>query len=258
MKPEKSIDPNRIRKSDLFNVLFRSFFIQGTWNFERMQGLGLCFSLLPVARRLYNDKASIKSFLERHLDFFNAHPYMSTFALGAITKLEEQAIFKKWDDTRPVSVFKERLCSPLGAIGDMLFWKLLKPLSAILGILISLFWGWAGILFTFVFYNFFHIYTRFTGVFQGYQKGFDIIRDLSVSNTLKFSTSIFSIMNFITGSAIIIIGYWSTTNSMELKGAFVFVIIFFVSLALSAQKRKSIEMNVILTISISIIIGLII
>ncbi len=86
---------------DRLNVLLRCFVVQASWNFKSMLGLGFCFCVIPVARRLYESKQERSDFLRRHLDFFNAHPYFVGFCLGAVTKLEEESLLKKWAAKRP-------------------------------------------------------------------------------------------------------------------------------------------------------------
>ena len=43
----------KLTQSDIRGVFLRSNLFQGSWNFERMQALGFCFSMVPAIRRLY-------------------------------------------------------------------------------------------------------------------------------------------------------------------------------------------------------------
>jgi mannose/fructose/N-acetylgalactosamine-specific phosphotransferase system component IID len=54
-----------------------------------MLSIGFCFALVPVANKLFKDRQKRIEFYNRHLNFFNAHPYFSSFALGAISRVEE-------------------------------------------------------------------------------------------------------------------------------------------------------------------------
>ena len=51
----------------IFGVFLRSNLFRGSWNFERMQALGFCFSMVPAIRRLYpeNNEAR-KQAIRRH------------------------------------------------------------------------------------------------------------------------------------------------------------------------------------------------
>lgn len=65
----------KLTQSDIRGVFLRSNLFQGSWNFERMQALGFCFSMVPAIRRLYpeNNEAR-KQAIRRHLEFFNTQP----------------------------------------------------------------------------------------------------------------------------------------------------------------------------------------
>jgi mannose/fructose/N-acetylgalactosamine-specific phosphotransferase system component IID len=168
-----------IKKIDLLRIFLRSFYIQASWNYPRLISLGFCYCLMPILRRLYTERVDRISFIKRHLDFFNAHPYFASFALGSVARLEEQNRFERWDSSKPIGMLKKRLSSPLGAIGDKLFWGTAKPLAATVGVFGSLLFGFFGPVMFFVFYNVPHIYLRYYGVMRGYEMGFDIVRELS-------------------------------------------------------------------------------
>ncbi|SQC69929.1 PTS system mannose-specific EIID component [Listeria fleischmannii subsp. fleischmannii] len=51
-----TIGEKKLTKRDLMGVFIRSNLFQGSWNFERMQSLGFCFSVIPVIKRLYPEK----------------------------------------------------------------------------------------------------------------------------------------------------------------------------------------------------------
>ncbi len=59
----------KLTQSDIRGVFLRSNLFQGSWNFERMQALGFCFSMVPAIRRLYpeNNEAR-KQAIRRHLE----------------------------------------------------------------------------------------------------------------------------------------------------------------------------------------------
>nr|MBA2816855.1 PTS system mannose-specific EIIC component [Candidatus Pantoea persica] len=46
----------KLTPGDVRSVFLRSNLFQGLWNFERMQALGFCSSMVPVIRRLYPEK----------------------------------------------------------------------------------------------------------------------------------------------------------------------------------------------------------
>ncbi len=60
--------------SDRKKVWWRSTFLQGSWNYERMQNLGWAYAMIPAIKKLYTKKEDQAAALERHLEFFNTHP----------------------------------------------------------------------------------------------------------------------------------------------------------------------------------------
>lgn len=248
----------QIKKIDLIKVLLRSFYIQSTWNFERLLGLGFCFCLIPVARRLFNDKQELVNFLQRHLDFFNSHPYMATYALGAIANLEEQALVKNWEDKRPISVFKTRVIGPLGAIGDTLFWQLIRPALGVLGIVLLCLIGIWGTIIYLLLYNFTHFFIRIKGLVDSFSKGFDIVRDLSLRGTQKYFRILKYTFTSFLGIELVIIMNKIVLRSSSWKGLLVFSISMIVSFLLVRRQKITIDLLIVIIVCSSIIMGLVI
>jgi len=248
----------QISKRDLFRVLLRSFYIQSTWNAERLLGLGFCFCLIPIARRLFNSKEELIDFLQRHLDFFNSHPYMATYALGAVANIEEQAYVKKWEDKRPISVFKTRVMGPLGAIGDTLFWQLIRPILGFVGIiLLALIGTWGAVVYLLV-YNFIHVGIRIKGLVDSYSKGFDIVRDLSMRKTQKYFRTMKYVFASLLGGGIAIIMNNLVYEPASWQGIVVFSFSLIVSFLLVRRQKVNIDLLVVIIICSSIILGLVI
>lgn len=52
-----------LSKRDRLAVAWRSTFIQGSWNYERMQNGGWAFSMIPAIKKLYKTKKSAQQLL---------------------------------------------------------------------------------------------------------------------------------------------------------------------------------------------------
>jgi len=242
----------RIKRSDLLRMFFRCFLIQGSWNYRSMIGLGFSYCSLPILKRLYKNSKEQEEFLRRHLEFFNSHPYFVGWCLGAVAKLEEDAKRKKWGDDRPIKIFKERLTGPLGAIGDGLFWNGIKPVSAGIGVFLSLVLGWIAIPVFLVLYNIPHIYFRYTGIFESYKKGFDIISDLTVRRYKKWFTVIPIIGIIVAGLTIT-----AAANRVLLQGssALVSFVAAIIIVLIFCYYKKPINSALLFITVISILIG---
>ena len=53
--------------ADRRSVMLRSTFLQGSWNYERMQNGGWCYAIIPAIKRLYTTKEEQAAALKRHL-----------------------------------------------------------------------------------------------------------------------------------------------------------------------------------------------
>lgn len=111
--------------------LLRLFAVQGTWNYERMLGVGMGYAAEPLLEDLRRiDPARHAEAVVRSAEFFNSHPYLAGLALGASVKAEYDGA-----PGAQVSRLRTALCSPLGALGDQLFWAGVLP--AMLGLTLA-------------------------------------------------------------------------------------------------------------------------
>ncbi len=163
-------------RGTLASTFARSFLIQASWNYHTMLGSGFAFAMLPALRRIFqgNPKAFEDS-VERHLEHFNAHPYLSTVALGAAIRQEVDR-----EDAESVRRFKTAVRGPLGGVGDALVWAAWLPAVSISALV--LFWlgapGWVCVLVFLVVYNAGHLGLRAWGFHAGLSEGRDVARSL--------------------------------------------------------------------------------
>lgn len=178
-------EERKITRMDLFRVFLRSFFIQSVWNYRSLISIGFGVALFPVVRRLYFEPEERRECLSRHLKFFNSHPYMASYALGVSAHLEEASANGDETACQKLERVKTLLVGTLGAVGDSLFWYRIKPFTLILGVAVLMLASdpvAAAVVLVGVFllYNVPHIYLRWKGLVDGYDKGPQIIRDFPV------------------------------------------------------------------------------
>jgi mannose PTS system EIID component len=112
-----------LRRSDLARSFARSLWIQASWSFEGMQSVGFAYALEPVLARLYRGE-ELRRARERHLEFFNTHPYLAAAVIGCVARLEEVG---GPDAEATIRRVKTGLMGPCGAMGDSFCWGSLKP-----------------------------------------------------------------------------------------------------------------------------------
>ena len=149
---------------------FRSFLIQSSWSFERMQSLGFFYSIVPAIRAIHKTEDKFKEACRRHLEFFNTNPYMAPAIIGASIRLEEDGA-----SDEDIKGLKSALMGAYGALGDSLFWSSLRPLAAVCGVIFALLgFVWAPVVFLVV-YNLPHIFIRGYGMIMGHRMGIGIV-----------------------------------------------------------------------------------
>ncbi|WP_033263078.1 PTS system mannose/fructose/sorbose family transporter subunit IID [Amycolatopsis vancoresmycina] len=136
---EPAADP-RLTKQDLRRAFRRYFWSsQISWNYERMQALGFAYSMEPVLRRLYPEKADYVAGLQRHLQFFNTSVLVGgPLILGSSVALEEAGTPKSAAST------KVALMGPLAGIGDTVVFALYNSIVFTMGASWALQGNWLG------------------------------------------------------------------------------------------------------------------
>jgi len=250
-------EKKKLRVIDFINIYLRSFFIQTVWNFKGLLSLGLCFALIPVAERLYKRKEELRGFLERHLSFFNTHPYFSSFALGALSKLEEDYANGKLDNAEQIVKFRNAIIGPLGLVGDQLFWAVIKPASILIGVagLIaadSLAIKLICLALFLILYNTPHFYIRYLGLKKGYNEGFGVYKRLRIEQFNFLLKPYKSLGGMALG---FVIGYMLISSAGQHTSYLAVFLISMLSAAYLRQNRQLVYLPVIVPVIISLIIG---
>ena len=227
-----------------------------------MLALGFCFSALPICKRLLKSDEEREEFILRHLEFFNAHPYFASWCLGATAKLEEEALRKRHVDYQSISKFKDRIGSATGAIGDILFWNLIKPISAGIAVIIALLGLVLAVPIFLVLFNIPHFIFRVSGVFRGYKQGFDIISEISMRRYSRLLTWLSRYGVIITGMLFSVSAIWvlkGTTTPLAVSGSNSGFVAFILCIPLTVfliKLKASVPMILLAAVCLSIIIGL--
>ncbi|MFR5266116.1 PTS system mannose/fructose/sorbose family transporter subunit IID [Clostridium sp.] len=215
----------KLTKKDRFSIWWRSFFIQGSWNYERMQNGGWAFSLIPAIKKLYKTKEERAAALTRHLEFFNTHPYVASPIIGVTLALEEDRANGAPVDDVTIQGVKVGMMGPLAGIGDPVFWFTVRPILGALGASLAMSGNILGPIIFFLGWNIIRmIFTWYTQEF-GYKAGSRITEDLSGS-LLQDVTKGASILGmFILGSLVnrwVSINFTPVISSVQLsKGAYI-------------------------------------
>ena len=178
VKPDES-GKLTLSKADRQKVWWRSTFLQGSWNYERMQNLGWAYALIPAIKKLYTKKEDQAAALERHLEFFNTHPYVAAPILGVTLALEEEKANGVEIDDVAIQGVKIGMMGPLAGIGDPVFWFTVRPILGALGASLALTGNILGPVIFFLAWNAIRMAFLWYTQELGYKAGSEITKDLS-------------------------------------------------------------------------------
>lgn len=120
-QPAQQLDNKTLNK-----MVWRSLFLQASFNFERMQAAGWLYGILPGLKKIHKDeKEDLAASMSHNLEFFNTHPFLVTFVMGIVLSMEQNKA-----DIPMIRAVRVSAMGPLGGIGDALFWFTLVPITA--------------------------------------------------------------------------------------------------------------------------------
>lgn len=169
----------QLSKSDRQKVWWRSTFLQGSWNYERMQNLGWAYALIPAIKKLYTSKEDRAAALKRHLEFFNTHPYVAAPIIGVTLALEEERANGAEIDDTAIQGVKIGMMGPLAGVGDPVFWFTVRPILGALGASLAMAGNIVGPLLFFFGWNIIRMAFLWYTQELGYKAGSEITKDLS-------------------------------------------------------------------------------
>lgn len=195
-------DKIQLTKHDRFSVAWRHQFLQGSWNYERMQNGGWCYSIIPAIKRLYPKKEDQVAALKRHLEFYNTHPYVSAPVMGVTLALEEERANGAPIDDTAINGVKVGMMGPLAGVGDPVFWFTARPILGALGASMALSGSIVGPILFFVLWNVIRFaFLWYTQEF-GYKVGTEITKDLSGGLLGKITSGASILGMFIIGALV--------------------------------------------------------
>lgn len=170
-----------ITNKDLNHMVWRSLFLQASFNYERMQACGWLYGLLPGLKKIHTNKEDLSKSMKDHMEFFNTHPFLVNFIMGLVLAMEENK-----EDRNTIRAIKIATMGPLGGIGDALFWLTALPICVGIGASIAMEGNIAGPFVFLIMFNFLHFFLRFFLMKYGYNTGVKAIASLK-EQTKKIS-----------------------------------------------------------------------
>ncbi|NFI93964.1 MULTISPECIES: PTS system mannose/fructose/sorbose family transporter subunit IID [unclassified Clostridium] len=170
-----------ITNKDLNHMVWRSLFLQASFNYERMQGCGWLYGLIPGLKKIHTNKEDLSQAMKDHMEFFNTHPFLVTFIMGLVLAMEENK-----EDRSTIRAIKVATMGPLGGIGDALFWLTALPICVGIGASMAMEGNVAGPIVFLIMFNALHFFLRFFLMKYGYNTGVKALSSLK-EQTKKIS-----------------------------------------------------------------------
>lgn len=178
----------------------RLFAVQGSWNYDRMLGLGVGVAEEPLLRDLArgDGDAAYRAAVSRGAGFFNSHPYLAGLAVGATARAELEHV-----PPERIERLRAALCGPLGSLGDRLVWAGWLPLVSALAIVgVALGAGWVAVAAFLVVYNAGHLWLRWWALQAGWEHGVRVAAALHAPGLQRAARLVAPAMAFAAGLAL--------------------------------------------------------
>jgi PTS system mannose-specific IID component len=154
-------------------MYMRLLAVQGSWNYETLNGTGIGFAMEPALRYLPGgiDGPAYRAALARESRYFNTHPYLAGVAVGALVRAELDGV-----DPVRIERFRTALAGPLGSVGDRLVWASWLPFCSLIALCVYGAGGSPlGVVGTFLLlYNVGHLSLRAWGLQIGLSRGLNV------------------------------------------------------------------------------------
>lgn len=206
-----------ITRKDLVRTFLRSLPLEWSFNYVKQQNLGFIYGILPIIDKLYKNKEDRKEAYERHLEFFNITPYLSTIPMGITLALEEvRAEDKSKMDANVINNLKIAMMGPLSGIGDSFFWGTLRVIATAIAIPLAKEGNILGPILFLLAFNIPALLIRWFGLIYSYKLGETFVAKLqnNVMQKLTFGASIVGLC--VIGA---MAGSWVTLNVPLLIGS---------------------------------------
>jgi mannose/fructose/N-acetylgalactosamine-specific phosphotransferase system component IID len=180
---------NNLTKKDFKKTFWRSFALLSSFNYERMQGLGYLYSIMPQLKKIYkDDPEGLKKAYHRHMEAFNMTIAPAPFVMGITVAMEEKAKADPNFDTASINAVKVALMGPLSGIGDTFFWGIFRIIACSIGISFAANGNFLAPFIMLILFNVPAFLTRWYGLKIGYSKGSQLLTDLQESGKIRLFT----------------------------------------------------------------------
>jgi mannose/fructose/sorbose-specific phosphotransferase system IID component len=181
----KNVDISTEDRKLLKKVFKRSFTLECSFNYEKMQALGFAYSMIPVINKYYKTKEKKAEALKRHMALFNTTPHVSSFIMGMAASMEKQNAEKGNVDTASINAVKVGLMGPMAGVGDSFFWGTFRVIAAGVGVQLAQQGSILAPIMFLLLFNIPHLIVRYFGTFLGFKLGAKFLENAYESGAMQ-------------------------------------------------------------------------
>ena len=170
-----------------------------SWHYERQMHMGFTFMLAKILQKLYgDDKEKLAQALQRHMEFFNCTPALSTFIGGIVASMEEKNANDEDFDTSSINTIKSALMGP-----PVRHWRLrcilgtLRILAVGIGTSLAMQGSILGPILFLIVFNVPNYLLHYFGAVKGYELGADFLEKIQKSGLMEkfmFAAALLGVM----------------------------------------------------------------
>lgn len=178
-------------------TFWRWYFLGGAgWNYEKMQGLGYFYSMIPMIKKQKTIEEQ-KKMAETQMQFFNTNNTVAPIIMGVDNAIQEE---KGVEAVDTIAALKTGMMGPLAGIGDTLFHVIPSTLIGSIASYMALEGNPIGLIF-WLLYGFLRLFCMRKFYAMGYKEGSKIVDELG--NRLKKITQAANILGITVIGALI-------------------------------------------------------
>ncbi|WP_125567643.1 PTS system mannose/fructose/sorbose family transporter subunit IID [Companilactobacillus insicii] len=189
-------------KKVLNQTFWRTFTMGSSWEYTKQMATGYCYAMVPALKKIYhNNSKGMSQAMQRHMEFFNITNVFAPLVLGTSIAMEQKNAQSKDFDTSLINNIKVSLMGPLSAIGDSLIMSTFRIIATGIAISFAMQGNVLGPILFLAIYNIPCTILRYYGLKLGYEKGTDLLENISDSNLIQNISEKASILGmFVIGS----------------------------------------------------------
>jgi mannose/fructose/sorbose-specific phosphotransferase system IID component len=184
-----------VTRRDIRQLFWRSFLLQAAFNYERFQNMGYWWGVKPLLRKLHGrNPTELAAADQRHLQFFNTHPWTCGPIFGITATMEAQrARDPQTTDGESINAVKVSMMGPLAGLGDSLVFGAIRPVMSGLTAALAVSGNIAGPLIFLIGINVIHFAMRWYGLDYGFRYGvrfFERLDPAQIERVKEYATSL--------------------------------------------------------------------